>query len=352
MVLISQAVMNWDTIAEGSNDFGPLYVAARSIGSQDFYRAEPYRDFFLERFGGTHESLRFTRPPFYAVLLWPLGHLSYEAANATFSVLRLLSGLAFVLLWRCPSRRAAAAAAIICFPYWGAFINGQDGPFLLLFLGLAWRFFEDDKQTSAGLALSLCSIKWHLFLTLPIWLLAKSRRKALQGFCVGAAAWIALSFAAQGPRWPMEYAELLLSPDISPNETSMPNLHSVLVGLPAGIYLEGVAVLAVFWGAWMASSRADWSYSLAAVLVGGTLTSYHAYFTDCMLFLPAAILLRNFDHRRLLRTLSLVMLIPAPLLGNRPLTLMAVLIFLGIFFTMAMSPPSRDEQGLVANVGT
>src|SRR5690606_17286130 len=62
----------------GANDFIPLYVASLTVGTDGLYAVDPYIDFQMERFGAAGESLRFTRLPFYAVLLSPLRWLEYQ----------------------------------------------------------------------------------------------------------------------------------------------------------------------------------------------------------------------------------------------------------------------------------
>ena len=343
-VIASLVRGSWHIISVAQNDFAPLYVAARTVGTDQLYEPEPYRNFLIERFGGTNEALRYSRPPFYAIALWPLGLLPYQQAHGIYIVLRLAAGVAFVLLWRMNTRAATALSLLLSLPLVAGFILGQDGVFLLLFLGVAWRLMEDERPFSAGLALSLCAIKFHLFLTLPVWLASRARRPILKGFALGAMVLVVASFAVQGWRWPEEYAEVLLAPSLSPKAETMPNLHGLFAGFALGAFLEALTTVAVLWGCWHANGIADWRYSFSVVLLGGVLTSYHSYLADCIILLPAVLVLRRLDTRPRLRTAGLLMLLPAPLITGHPAAYLVQLGFAALFFAMAFKPSIQNDS--------
>lgn len=327
-----------DIITAGRNDFTPFYVAAQIVGEQPLYQLSAYRQFLLDQFGGTNDTLVYIRPPFHAVLLWPLGLLPYETAHALWILLRVAAVLGFALLWRMPSRTGALWGVAICLPFIGSFVSGQDSPLLLLFLALAWRWFEAGRGTPAGLVLSLCAIKFHLFLTLPIWLLSRTGRPLLKGFAAGTAALVLISFAAGGWSWPAEYLTQLQSSEISPAETQMPNLRGLFIGLPGVLYLEAGAALAVGWACWKAVKSPEPAYGFAAVLLGGLLISRHAYISDCVILLPVFLILRTFESRSLLKLLSVSLVLPAPLLTQRPAPYLIQLAFVVIFFAITLAP--------------
>jgi hypothetical protein len=329
-------------ILAGQGDFAPFYVASQLIGGEQLYDPAPYRSFLISRFGGTSDALIYIRPPFYAALLYPLGRLPYEHAHVVWMVLRLAALAGFVWLWRSHPRRTVLNASLVCFPILGSLVNGQDGLFLLFLLALTWRWVEAGQPLRAGLALSLCAIKFHLFLTLPIWLLSRSGRPLLKGFSLGAAGLVGISFATAGLRWPLAYYDLLRSSEVSPAVQQMPNLNGLLSGLPAEFYLQLAMTGAVAWACWKAATSTDRLYGFAAVLVGGLLTSYHSYFTDCMILLPAVLVIRSSDSRRILRTLSLLLLLPIPLLLSRPESYLAQGALLVVLFAMALRPAQLE----------
>lgn len=319
-----------------------MYVAAQLVGTDQLYEEAPYRNFLIEQFAGTSETLLYIRPPFYAALLSPLGLLPYEWSHVVWWLLRAAALVGFVMLWRIPSRMTVIGMTLACMPILGSLVNGQDGLFVLFLLALVWHRIERGKPFQAGLALSLCAIKYHLFLMLPIWLLSRSGRPLLRGFCLGASLLIGISFWVGGWNWPVEYLHLIQSSNISPIVPQMPNLHGLFSGIIGAPYLEVVGTVAVGWACWRASEQANRLYGFSAVIVGGLLTSYHSYFTDCMILLPAVLVLRDIDARPWLKKLSLVLLVPAPLLIAGPSSVLVQALLVVVLFTMALAPSDVD----------
>ncbi len=61
-------------------------------------------------------------------------------------------------------------------PALAGLLQGQDVAFLLLLAALAIRLEGGGQDFAAGLVLSLCSIKFHPFLLLPVLLLAQGKK--------------------------------------------------------------------------------------------------------------------------------------------------------------------------------
>jgi hypothetical protein len=97
----------------------------------------------------------------------------------------------------------------------------------------------------------------------------------------------ALSFAAAGPGWPRAYLAILKLPVSNPSVGAMPNLHGLQLAAPAEIALS----IAVFAGALFAIQRLSDRPAFAVTLGAGILLSYHAYFADLTLLLPALLVL-------------------------------------------------------------
>src|SRR5207248_2361052 len=77
---------------------------------------------------------------------------------------------------------------------------------------------------AAGICLSVCLLKWHLFLFLPLVLAAHRKWKLMRYAGLACLFWLTLSFV-EGVDWPIRYAAMLQRPDISPRPEIMPNLY-------------------------------------------------------------------------------------------------------------------------------
>ena len=271
---------------KGANDFAPIYVGTQLVGTGDLYNSEPYYGFLRQQFGGINESLRYTRPPHHAVMFWPLGRFPYDTAHLLWTLLRATAVAGFLLLWSRPSRRDAVMFTALSLPLGISFLNGQDTPFLLLWIALALHWQDKGRPFLAGLVLTLCAAKFHLFVLLPLLLCGQRRWRMTAGLATGAAVLLAVSFAVAGAAWPLEYFATLTDGRVHPGAAKMPNLHGMFAGLPNALWLEILAGAAVVAGAWHVVRRSSFEVGLAAVLAGGLLLSYHAYRADCTVLLP------------------------------------------------------------------
>ncbi len=276
-----------DRITAGANDFIPLYVAATEVGGPALYDRQAYYDFQQERFGEYSDSLIYSRPPYYALLLKPLTWLgSFEAAYGVYWLLRATAIFAFLMLW--PRADAADAVLYVClsFPLISSLANGQDVAFLLPLLALALRFEGRGKPFHAGITFALCAFKFHLLILLPATLIAQKRWDVLRGLAAGAAALIAVSFAAGGWSWPSRYADILLLGELHPNPDVMPNLNGLLASLPGALGWEIAGGAATIVVVALAARRGDFALGLGAAALGSLLVSRHAYMADLVILLP------------------------------------------------------------------
>ena len=82
--------------------------------------------------------------------------------------------------------RAAAFGGLCCsLPAMTSFMSGQDTPFILLWMALAAMLTRRGHRFSAGLVLSLCQTKFHLFLPLWLILIAGQHWRFLVGMVAG-----------------------------------------------------------------------------------------------------------------------------------------------------------------------
>ena len=320
-------------IAAGANDFLAFYAGARLVGTPELYDPAAAARVEHEAAGMTGPALRYIRLPYWAVVLWPLGRMSYPAAYAVFQAVSLAALAGFVLLW--PGNRGAALVAC-CWsvPVSAAFASGQDVFFLLLWITLAVRW-QERRPWAAGMVLALCAAKFHLFLPLPLLLAAQRRWRMAAGLAAGGAVLAALSFAAAGADWPVRLLATLASPAIEPGETVMPTLRGLFAGVPGRTAWEPILAAACLVFLWMAARRADFATGFAATLTAGLLIGRHAYPADCTLLIPAALLVMARAPAPRLRWFAIGLLVPVwylILMANTPA---GRLVPLGMFTLLA-----------------
>jgi hypothetical protein len=354
LFLLSLAYLQRDRALTGQNDFVQLYAGAELAG--ETYGDEPAlysRTANLEAIksalGFTMETVVYTRPPFYAALLKPLAFLPYRAAYALFTFATLLSTLWFIIRFskECEPLPFFAAMSI---PAITALCGGQDTPLLLVILGGSILLTRRKMDFLAGLVLSLCAIKFHLFLFLPILLLIKGRWRILAGAASGTALLTAFGLLVAGPRSIPQYMKVLRDPWINPSATVMPNLHGLIVTLHLNDKLEFVLVAAVFAVfLWMLCNSGNYEFLFAASLVCGLLVSFHSGIADDIILLPVFVLVVGNCTSPPLRAAAGLILTPIPyflVLAEAPYSAffpVALLAMLGMF-CLAVRNAALAEQ--------
>lgn len=265
-----------------NTDFAAFYAGGRLAGTPQTYSPETV--FATEdRANGCHlENLIFIKPPFYAVLMWPLARLPFAAAIAIWRILGLAALGVFIWLW--PGDRLANLAACAWFmPVATSFNAGQDVAFVLAAATGACVLLQRKRWFLAGLLFGICAIKFHLFLLLP--LLIFHRRLWRTGLAVLAtgAVFAAISFAAYGWGWPVLYRAALRDPRLNPYPWNMVNFNGLFRyqadwAIPFAV---GIAVLC-----WYLIAAGKLELAIAAMLAGGTLIAPHNTTSDGVLFLP------------------------------------------------------------------
>jgi hypothetical protein len=243
-------------------------------------------------------------------MLWPLAQLPYETANLVWALLRVAALAGFVLLWRLPSRMDALLFTAVSLPAAAGLLGGQDTAFVLLLAAAGIALERNGKPVLAGLALSLCAIKFNLLLPLPLLLLAQRRGEIAKGFAAGALALVALSFVGGGWSWPVQYWQAVAAERVHPNPSGMPNLHGMLDPLGAGTALEWALSAAVLALTWAGLRRTDFAGGMALVLMSGLLVTPHAYVPDCLLLVPAVLTVMSRVPGGLVAAASMVLLWP------------------------------------------
>ncbi len=293
-------------------DFLGFYAGALLAGTGSLYDIGAVVE--LEtKYSERPRILAFIRLPFYAGMLSPLRLLSYREAFWVWRLFLLAAAIAFVGLWP-GSKPAAAAVCAWSIPLFNCFIVSQDAVLLLPLVAVAVRSARRRSHSGLGVVCAFLSVKYHLFFTLPVLFV---RRRLWRTVAAAAAAGLVLmawSFLQEGWRWPISYSSVLRLPTTTPPAVELPNLHGLFMGWSGAGAWEAVASLLVLAAVWLAGSD-RWNRSLAAVLIGGLLLSYHAFLADCTLLIPASLLLLE-DERLLYRAGGLLLAAPALYLGE------------------------------------
>ena len=203
----------------GAADFRSMYSAAWAVRLgqasrlYDLYLARQLQDTYV---GTISITLPYMHPPFEAVLLEPLTHLSY--LHAYLLVLFLNMSLLALTLWMMRgwiqnlSRIYSwlpGALFLAFLPVAAALIQGQDSLVLLAILTGAAGAMDRESDVIAGLLVGLGLFRFQLTLPIALLFLFWRRWRFLAGFSVSATVLAACSFWIMG-RFLKSYFRLLL----------------------------------------------------------------------------------------------------------------------------------------------
>jgi len=270
---------HWET------DFLSFYAGARLAGSGALYsvRAVQAIEAPLERH--PEEVRAYIRPPFYAALSWPLGKLPYRTALVIWQLVNVAALGRFIWLWS--PRAFSFPLCCFCFPVWMSLVLGQDMPFFLLLTATAVYLLARHRDFAAGVVIAFCGVKFHLFLLLPVVIVARRMWRFGFGLAAGGAALLAASFAVGGWEWPRQYYELVrLNERYQASQSYMPNLNGLFHAAPHAAVWIGLCSAAVVGATWWAARRASPAAAVAIMLCGGVVISPHAFLYDLGLLLP------------------------------------------------------------------
>jgi hypothetical protein len=294
----------------GVTDFMDLYAGGRLAFSNYLYDTAHVLQVEAATEGSFSPTRLFMRLPYYAMMFWPLAHLPYPLASAIWEVLCVASLAGFAVLWPAPKRWTVVLACCWSLPMFMTVAEGQDIGLLLLWIALSALLQRKQKPAAAGLIISLCAAKFHLFLLLPLWIIGNRLWRFGAGLVQGGITLLVLSFFNGGLDWPPRYYRFLRVPGNNPYAELMPNLHGFFATWQhaAGWEMLSTAVIAVL--VWLAVRNGNTEYGFAAVLVGGLLTAPHDYMADCALMVPAALAVLSGSKIGHLRLLSVFLLTP------------------------------------------
>lgn len=288
VVVLSLSYRNsWHPIVTGLNDFPAFYFAPRLMAEHALYDPAAMDAKQTGNLGKSNANIQFIRLPYLAAAMWPFSLLPFRPAYALWQLGCLGAMLGFVLLW--PAKRVVTLLLCCWFPPAAAsFANGQDVPFLLLWAAVAAYLMHQRKDFSAGLVLSLCAAKFHLLLFLPVLVIAARLWRLAFGMSVGGSVLVAVSFLVGGLNWPAELYRALANPSVHPSlhGSLLANLESLGIhGAALGV-LAALIALAGAAAVWFCARHADFPLALGVALGAGTLTGFHVYLQDYLLWLP------------------------------------------------------------------
>jgi len=268
-------------------------------------------------------------------LLKPLTLLPYLTAYGVFFALSLASIVWFVIRF---SKECAVLPLYASFSLTVAalLLEGQDTPFLLVFLGAHILLSRQKRDFLAGLVLSLCAIKFHLFLLVPLLLLMKKRWRTLAGAAAGTGFLFVLGVVVAGADSSRQYLNTLRNPWINFSAEMMPNIHGLLTSLHASPVAEiGLVVAVVLAFLWNCQESDNYERLFALSLLCGLLVSYHSGIGDGILLLVVFALVIPSGSRPL-RVALAVTLSPIPWFLGLPIGVVLPLLMLLI---LALASP-------------
>jgi hypothetical protein len=212
-----------------------------------------------------------------------------------------------------------------------ALCEGEDTPVLPAILGISILLTRRGKDFSAGLLLSLCAIKFHLFLFLPVLWLLKKRWATLGGAACGTTILTVFGVLVAGTDSVWQYVKVLLWPHfsalftpqplgtagsdsvINPAATLDPNLHGLVANLHGDAKLEFLLVAVVFIAfCWLTQKTDNYELLFAASLVCGLLVSFHSGIVDDVVLFPVFVLVLGSCDYVQARSLLAIILTPIP----------------------------------------
>jgi hypothetical protein len=276
VALIALPAFHWET------DFLSFYAGAKLVGTPHLYSLDSVHAIERAYERETVQVRAYIRPAFYAVLLQPLSRLPFRTASAIWQVLNVLAIGVFIWLW-C---RDQAALVVLFTPLWVCLMVGQDVPLFLVVIATSVWLLRKNRPLLAGLALSLCAAKFHLFLLLPLLIIAKRLWRLAAGLTIGGTILLCVSFITNG-NWVPGFLQMVQMNEQHEDHTSyMFNITGLVWGLPWHWLWYGLAFAGVSIVLWKFIRRTDIAEALSLTVVGGVLISMHVFMYDLGFLLP------------------------------------------------------------------
>jgi len=225
-------------------------------------------------------SIYYNRPAFGALLCLPLALLPYQTSYHLFTLLNF--ALWALLVWKLPVWLNAPGHLrvwLICFfPFTQSVGNVQDTLAITLIMAYACYVLMPRRELSAGALLSLCLVKPHLALLIPLFLFREGRRRALTAFIVAGSLLAALSFALVGTEGVRQWLLLLQAPTTDLFPEIMGNIRAL--GIHFGPAAAIATLIVTVAAGVVVLARGSYSDRLSAIVVLALLLSPHTYSQD------------------------------------------------------------------------
>ncbi|GAC1683247.1 MAG: hypothetical protein PVS2B1_02130 [Candidatus Dormibacteraceae bacterium] len=290
----------WITFLRGNlmgPDFFSFYAAARLYvvkGGSAVYNLAFQRQVELQVTGHAPDNfvvLPYFHPPYYTLLIAPLGALSYAQAYFAMAAFNVLLAIALVVLLVRTSLtihgRAAIVAAIMVagfFPLFVTMLQGQSDLVVLVPLAAAYVAWSRGRDGWAGIFSALALAKPQLLLLIPVLFLTRRAWRALAGFLGVVAALGIVSVIGFGLAAVLTYlgavgawaigGKLPASGELVYTDTAFYSLRNILDALPVGGKGVGLVILVVLLAfvalslSWRPDKpRLDFALAVAASLV-------------------------------------------------------------------------------------
>ncbi len=290
----------WIREASGSlqrPDFFSFYSAARIYilrGGAEVYDLVVQKQFQLQVTLQPPDRfivLPYFHPPYYTLLIAPLGYLEYRQAYYAMAVLNLVLAGALVTLLirgseRIHGRATVVAAALIAgfFPLFVTVLQGQSDLVVLVPLAAAYTAWARGRLGWAGVFSALALAKPQLVLLVPVLFIARRAWRALVAFVAVVAGLGVVSVAGFGPGPVVAYVKavgawaiggtLPTGGQVAYTDTAIYSLRNIIEALPGGskpvalvilVLLLGLVALSLSWRP--DKPRLDFALAIAASLV-------------------------------------------------------------------------------------
>jgi len=234
--------------------------------------------------------LPYFHPPYYTLLIAPLGYLSYRQAYVAMAVFNVVLAAALIVLLvrtslRIHGRAAVVATALIAgfFPLFVTILQGQSDLVVLVPLAAAYVAWARGRQGWAGIFSALALAKPQLLLLIPVLFLARRAWRALAGFAAVLLGLGVISVAGLGIAPVIGYLRSLgawaiggalpTNGQIAYTDPAVYSLKNILQALPGGgttalvllLLLLALAALSLSWRP--DKPRLDFALAIAASLV-------------------------------------------------------------------------------------
>jgi hypothetical protein len=289
----------WFTVVSGNlkgPDFFSFYSGARLFvtrGGSAVYDLVLQREVQIQVTSQPPDRfivLPYFHPPFYTLLIAPLGYLTYRQAYIAMAIFNVILAVALIVLLVRSSlsihgRAAVVAVALIAgfFPLFVTILQGQSDLVVLVPLAAAYVAWARGRLGWAGIFTALALSKPQLLLLLPVLFLARRAWRALAGFAVVLLALGAISVAGLGFGPVVDYLKALgawaiggslpTNGQLAYTDPAVYSLKNILQALPGGsttalvilLFLLALAALSLSWRP--DKPRLDFALAIAASLV-------------------------------------------------------------------------------------